>query len=160
MISLYSSLDQLAAESEAESEIPEPEPIIPLNSVLDLNQMDGSMLTLNQDGLGLIRTPEGITQTMTISSSLILSTTTALIESGLLQAGLEGFLSEEEANVLFVRGPLGVYTVRWMEDDHPGMEIILAHIESIKQKIESNVIDINPGPAEPTIALSPTPETE
>jgi hypothetical protein len=107
-----------------------------------------------------MRTAEGITHTVTLTSSVILSTTTALIESTLLQTGVEGLLSDEEANVLFVRGPLGVYTLRWLEADNLGMEIVFQHLEALKERIDRLVSDLDSGPAEPVIAPTLTPEPE
>jgi len=160
LVPLYSNLDQLAAETVSESETPEPEPTIPLNSVLDFKQMDGSHLTLFRDGLAVLRTAEGITQTATLTGSLTISTTTALIQSNLLHAGVEGFLSEEEANVLFVRGPLGVYTLRWLEADNADLDIIFRHIEALRERVDSLVSDVDSITAEPTLSPTSTPDAE
>jgi hypothetical protein len=160
LVPLYSNLDQLASEIATELELPEPEPIIPLNSILDYNPMDGARLTLFRDGLAVVRTAEGITQTATLTGSLIISTTTALIESSLLQAGVAGLLSEEEANVLFVRGPLGVYTFRWLEADNSDMDIVLGHVEALIERVVSLDPDVSSSQTEPVISPTSTPDAE
>jgi len=160
LIPLYSTLDQLADESMIEAEVPEPEPTLPLDTVVNYKQLDGTTLTLFRDGLAVVRTTDGITRTAILTGSAVLSATTTLIESDLLLPGAGGLFSEEETNVLFVRGQLGVYSVGWLEEESQGMEIVIRQLESLKEQIYSLAFDLESEANEPNGDPIPTPNVE
>ncbi len=160
LIPLYSTLDHLADEFMIESDVPEPEPTLLLETVLDYKQLDGTTLTLFRDGHAITTAADGITQTAILTGSEVLSATTALIESGLLLPGAGGLFSGEETNVLFVRGLLGVYSVGWSEEKSHGMEIVFQQLETLKEQIYSLASDLGSQLNEPKRDPTPTPNIE
>ncbi len=120
LLPLYLPLDMaLSAKLEAAGSVVSSRPPagFPLTALLDYKRSDGARLTVYEDGLTLAQDAATAVYTTTLSSSQIISLTTPLLESGLVNPGLTTFFSEDEpegASLLLVRGPLGVLDGRWV----------------------------------------------
>ncbi len=93
-----------------------PPAAFPLAALLDYKRADGARLTLYEDGLLVAAIKETAVFTATLSATEIISLTTPLLESGLLQTGLTSFLTPPESEpyaMLLLRGPQAVLDARW-----------------------------------------------
>ncbi len=125
----------------------------PLTAVLDYKRADGARLTLFQDGL--TRAEATAVYTTTLSTSQIISLTTPLLDSGLVNPGLTTFFGEEApegATTLLLRGPEGVLDGRWV-----GMETAVAELDALLDQL-LGLESTSPTPATtPTTAVQVTP---
>lgn len=97
---------------------PRPPAAFPLAALLDYKRADGARLTLYGDGVLVAAMQETAVFTATLSATEILSLTTPLLESGLLQPGLTSFLTPPESepySLLLLRGPQAVLDARWTD---------------------------------------------
>lgn len=119
LLPLYLEMDRLLQEVVPEEEPLRPPPEIPLATLLDYQRGDGARLSVLLDGTARAKKPGGETVTTTLTSNQVLSMTTALVESDVLQPGLEAYVAGDIANILLVRGLRGMSEVAWTEDDGP-----------------------------------------
>ena len=129
LLPVYSYLDTVVAERMANNEnaLNRPPTAFPLTGILDYQRMDGTQLTIFNDGTAVAVSPSNQTVTTTLSSTAVLSLTTPLLDSNELKLGLTSFLGAEDGesdeegtstpipprSVLLVRGPGGVYDGFW-----------------------------------------------
>ena len=113
LLPLYVQLDALLQETLEGNGLPRPPTEVALDTVLDYRREDGAHLAVAMDGVARITDKAGETVTTTLSSSQVLSMTTALLDSGTLQPGLEAFAAAEQTNLLLVRGDQGMLEAAW-----------------------------------------------
>lgn len=119
MLPLYLEMDRLLQEVLPDGEPVRPPLEIPLATVLDYQRADDARLTVLLDGTAQATKPAGETITTTLTSSQVLSVTTALVESDVLQPGLEAYVAGITPNILLVRGLRGMSELAWAEEDGP-----------------------------------------
>jgi hypothetical protein len=102
---------------------PRPPDAFPLDAVLDYKRLDDRRLTMFADGRILLRDQGEVAYSGTISSTQLLSITTDLLDSGLIQPGLSTFFDETTpeapTSLLLVRGPDGVWDSELADMDLP-----------------------------------------
>lgn len=119
LLPLYLEMDRLLQEVVPEEEPLRPPLEIPLATVVDYQRDDGARLSVLLDGTARATKPAGETVTMTLTSSQVLSVTAALVESDVLQPGLDAYVADDAPNILLVRSLRGMAEVAWTEDDGP-----------------------------------------
>jgi hypothetical protein len=143
LLPLYLQLDRLLQETLEGSGLPRPPSEVALDAVLDYRRQDGAHLELTWDGTARISRSDAqdvtpavtvtpaltatatltaalrATTTTTLSASQVMSVTAALLESDLLQPGLEAFVAGESENILLVRGELGMMELAWASGQAP-----------------------------------------
>ncbi len=131
---LYLQLDALLQETLAGHGLPRPPTEVALEAVLDYRREDGARLALSLDGATRITNGAGETVTTTLSSTQVMSITTALLDGGALQPGLTAFTAGELENVLLVRGSQGMMEVAWPAGEAP--EAILEEVRVLDELME------------------------
>ena len=131
---LYVQLDALLAEKTAVAEAPKPAATFPLDGLLHYTRADQSQLTLFADSTLIAADALGTLYTTTLTTTLPVSLSTSLLDTGLLKSGFETFIvapsdtltdtatTEPRSSLLAVRGPNGVYDAEWV--DLPNYEAI------------------------------------
>ena len=118
LLPLYLRLDALLAEKTAVIALPRPDPLFPLDGLVDYRRADGAQLTLLADSTLIGVDTAGTVFTGTLTTTLPISLTTALVRSNLLQPGLRTFEDDPTATsprtVLVVRGPMGLLDGQWI----------------------------------------------
>ena len=112
---LYQTLDELAAGILPETGADRPEPSMPLDALLHFRRDDGQELTIYRDGMTIAVSPESAIYTGTVTSTLVLSLTTELVNNGLLNLGADALTAADASNVLTARTNNGVYETSWMD---------------------------------------------
>lgn len=114
LLPLYLRLDSLLEEKLSGSGLPRPPTAIALDTVIHYQREDGVHLEVALDGSARITSAEGVVTTTTaLESSQTLSVTNALLDSEVLQPGLEAFVADELPNILLVRGEDGLLEAAW-----------------------------------------------
>lgn len=132
LLPLYMRLDGLLEETLAGSGLPRPPSEVALSSLLDYRREDGFQLALAADGTARVADEAGETVTTTLSSSEVISLTTALLNSDVLQAGLTAFTAGELPNTLLVRGDQGLLEAAWTSGATPAaIEPLAARLNEI-----------------------------
>jgi hypothetical protein len=99
LLPLYLQLDQILAAKLAGYEgPPRPPPDFPLAAILDYKRLDGSRLTLFQDGRVTVQSTSQALYTGTLTTTALISLTTELLASGELQPGLTTFSEDENSS--------------------------------------------------------------
>ncbi len=115
LLPLYVALDGLAREKTADDALPQPDPTVPLESVLYYQRADGSVLILFADDRAQATTAEGLTASATLAENQAIDTTLTFTESGLVEPGVISLVSGDNDNILIGRGLTGVYEIGWNE---------------------------------------------
>jgi len=163
LLPLYARLDQQLAVKTADVTLPQPAPLFPLNALMEYRRADGAQLTLLADSTLIGLDTAGTTYTGTLTTTQPISLTTALIQSNLLQPGLETFntdaSTEAPHTVLVVRGPTGLLDGQWV--DLPD-NVIFAELDALLAGLIVPETAVTPAAKEtavatPTIEIVPTP---
>jgi hypothetical protein len=124
---LYVQLDSLLAEKTADATVEKPDTVFPVAGLLRYTRADDAQLTLYPNSTLISVDPFGAVYTNTLTSTLPISLTTSLFDTGLLQPGFSTFVVEEASPItttvtaepptstLAVRGANGVYDAEWLE---------------------------------------------
>ncbi|MEZ4642926.1 MAG: hypothetical protein R3E31_09370 [Chloroflexota bacterium] len=154
LLPLYLALNNALQPKLAQIEGPARPPAgFPLDALLDYRRQDGAQLTVYYDGLTVARDAVNNVYTSTLTSAEIISVTTPLLTSGVVQPGLATFFTTEEsdsgaaASRLLVRSVDGVYDARWT-----GTETAVADLDTLLNTLIAT--DITPPPTPEA-----TPET-
>lgn len=129
----------------------------PLTAVLDYKRADGARLTLFQNGLARAEEVTTAVYTTTLSTAQIISLTTPLLDSELVNPGLTTFFGEDGpagASSLLLRGPSGVLDGRWV-----GSETAVAELDALLDQL-LGLERPTPTPATTpttTVEVTPTP---
>ncbi len=142
---LYIELDKLVAEKTADVTATQPESAFPVDALLQYSRSDDSMLKLFTDSTLIATDPFGGVFTSTLTSTLPISLTSSILETGVLGPGYQSFMATEPVTttvtaepptfVLAVRGPDGVYDGEWPA--LPNFEI-LRELNSILNRMISD----------------------
>ncbi|MGD2049412.1 MAG: hypothetical protein PVH03_07955, partial [Chloroflexota bacterium] len=106
---IYQTLDELVVDVMGDDLLERPAMALPLDSLVFYRRDDGFRLNLFSDETAVTINLEGQAYTGTVTSTLMLSMTTSLIESDSLILGVESIEEGSENSILFVRGEEGVY---------------------------------------------------
>jgi hypothetical protein len=122
---LYVQLDNLLAEKTADVSVEKPDSAFPIDGLVQYNRADNAQLILFSDSTLITTDPFGTVYTTTLTSTLPVSLTTSLLDTGLLQPGFNSFIATEPTtttvtaepptSILAVRGINGVYDAEWLE---------------------------------------------
>jgi hypothetical protein len=122
---LYLQLDNALADKLGPVSVDKPKSAFPVNGLLQYTSADTSQLTLFPDSTLVAIDALGTIYTTTLTSTLPISLTTSLLETGVLQSGYTTFTAQNTEPVtttvtaeipmstLAVRGPDGVYDAEW-----------------------------------------------
>ncbi len=141
LLPLYLQFDQVMAQNISEN-LERPPSAFPLAALLDYQLIDGTQLTLYEDGTAVAIDTSGTVFTDTITHTTIISLTTSLIENGTVQLGLSTFIQEEEPakSRLLVRGISGVYDGAWANVRNvAGLTAVVDLLTNLIQPIETNL---------------------
>ena len=122
---LYVGLDALLAEKTAVATTSQLDSTFPLDGLMLYKRNDNAQLTLYPNSTLIAIDPLGAVYTSTLTSTLPVSLTTSLLETGLLEPGFKTFIVTSSdtlsttvtvkppSNILAVRGVDGVYDAEW-----------------------------------------------
>lgn len=122
---LYVQLDSLVTEKTANASLPKPDSVFPIDALIQYTRTDDTRLTLFPNSVLIASDSLGSTYTTTLTSTLPISLTTGLLDTGLLQPGFETFIIRESEDItttvtaepltskLAVRGTDGVVDAEW-----------------------------------------------
>lgn len=110
---IYQDLDELVVDIMGDELLERPAMALPLDSLVFYRRDDGFQLNLFGDEMAVAISPDSVAYTGTVTSTLMISMTTNLIESDGLILGVETNTAESEDSLLFVRGEEGVYEANW-----------------------------------------------
>jgi hypothetical protein len=164
LLPLYLQLNGLAEEKTAEDALPQPEPTVPLESVLYYQREDGSVLTLFANGRARATTDEGLIATAELAEDRAVETALALTDSGILQLGVIQLVSGEAANILIARGLDGVYEIGWNNASPSNLEDFIAELDDLMEGLLENAVSVatetptpDPEATPGTVTPAPTP---
>lgn len=158
LLPLYLSLDQVLQPKLAALDGPQRPPAgFPLAAVLDYRRQDGARLTLYQDGTSVAQTAANEVYTNTLTIPEVISLTTNLVDSGLVNLGLTTFFTTEVSidatSRLLVRGTDGVYDAQWT-----GTETAVSALDALLNASIPNEETETPVPTE-TVTTPTSEET-
>lgn len=121
LLPLYTTLDQLAQPAlDPERNLPQPDQLLPLDTLIYFQRPDGATLTLFTNGDLLATDSAGITSTNQLAPSEIEPLISELTTSGVLPRGVQNVIDPEleltADSLLLVRGELGVYEFAWSDN--------------------------------------------
>jgi hypothetical protein len=151
LLPVYLELDILADQKLAGSELEHPSPEMPVDSLLLFRRADGTQMTVFHDGRVLALDNQGITYSSTLTSSLVMSLTAGLMDSGRLDVGAAALLERVEGNILVVRAPEGVFSGQWGETIPDEIAEFVARLGAAMDRVTGT-------PVAPE--LTPTPKAE
>ncbi|MFZ0543830.1 MAG: hypothetical protein WAM60_00230 [Candidatus Promineifilaceae bacterium] len=152
LLPLYLRLDALSDEITADTALPQPQPAVPLETVLYYQQQDGDKLFLFDDGRVQVRSGTGVTVTAALTGTGTIDTALALAESGILESGADRLASGGSANILIARGMDGVYETGWNNDPPDNLSDFTAELDSLIEDLLKSVEVPEDG--------TPTPESD
>lgn len=124
---LYVQLDALLAEKTAVVALEKPDSTFPIDALLQYNRADNTKLTLYPNSTLIAIDSLGSIYTTTLTSTLPVSLTTSLLDTGLLEAGFKTFIATESepvtttvtaepaTSILAVRGVNGLVDAEWLD---------------------------------------------
>jgi hypothetical protein len=139
LLPIYLSLDAKTTGLFTEDEDDADESTLPQETVLLYRIADGTQLTIYYDGRTFVQDVDGAIITDTITVTMAVSLTEELVDSQLLQTGLDVFFSGETENVLVVRGPDGLYAIGWDDVLNPSIEPVIMRLEMLIDRISSSL---------------------
>jgi hypothetical protein len=153
LLPLYVALDELADEKTADTALEQPEPTVPLESVLYYQRLDGSVLILYADDRAWARDEAGMTATAALAENQAVDTAVTLAESGNLQLGVIKVVTGEDGNVLIARGLDGVYEIGWNDLPPENLSQIVEELDALLEELLENA----EAPEDGTPAATPDP---
>lgn len=135
LLAIYSWLDAAIEDKIADSGLPSPEPPVTLDTLIHYATADEKRLTVLANGLAIAVDGDGITYSGTVTSTLVVSITNKLLNSGQLQAGANVLVGQTWPNMLVVRSPDGVYQAGWEADQQDVMQPMLTELEALLKSI-------------------------
>lgn len=148
---IYQTLEELVVDTMGDDLLERPATALPLDSLVYYRRDDGFQLNLFGDERAVAISPDGLSYTGTVTSTLMLSMTTSLIESDGLALGVGTFVEETDDSILFVRGEEGVYDAHWMERVPEELEEFLDWLDGVIARLAEEAISSRP-------EQTPTPE--
>ena len=139
LLPLYLALDRLSDEKTADDALPQPEPTVPLESVLYYQRQDGNVLILFADGTARAATEDGLATTATLAENQTIDTALTLTESGLVEVGVISLVSGEHSNVLIGRGLSGVHEIGWNDTVPTNLMEFVAELDALLEELLENV---------------------
>jgi hypothetical protein len=107
------------------------EPPLAQETILYYQTENGFHLTLFYDGQLFAGDESGIVVSDTITVTLAVSLTDELLESGVMQPGVDNYLSGADGNYLIIRGPDGLYEYVWTGSAEPVIEAIVERLSNL-----------------------------
>lgn len=131
-------------------------PHLPMNlgTLVLFRRADGAMLDLRADGTLRATDVAGMAYTSTLTSTQVLSFTSLLADSTLLQAGPSAIFEEEPGNVILLRRDDDVYEFSWDEDAEAPETLAATWNSLLEQVIQGSSAE---GDVTPTPAVTATP---
>lgn len=138
LLPVYLAFDAKSAPLVAELSQDMPSPVLPVEALLFYQNSAGTELTWFHDGRSFIGDESGVIVSGTMTVTEIVSVTNGLLETGLMNSGVNAFLVDSTANVLLVRGPGGLSEVAWQGEPDPLLQPFLQRLEElINRSLES-----------------------
>ena len=160
LLPVYLLLDRLADEKTADTALEQPEPTVPLESVLYYQRQDGRQLILFADDRAQARNEAGLLVSAELAENQTIDTALALIESGNLQLGVISVVSDDSSNILIARGLDGVYEVGWNDLPPATLVQFIQELDALLDDLLENVEASEDGTPTPTLDPEATPGTE
>jgi len=157
LVPLYQILNGLTTASLAAEAEDRPDPPLPLDSVLYYQREDGYRLTAFQDGRAITIEPGGQAYTGTITSTLAISLTTELIDSGLFVQGAEALTGESSGSILVLRTDQGVFETNWQNEAETSLSNLVGRLDELMDGIVA-VFGSDEAAAEESETPAPTTE--
>jgi hypothetical protein len=157
LVPLYQILDALAADSLTAESDDRPDPPLPLHSLLYYQREDGYRLTALQDGRTIMIDTDGQAYSGTITSTLAISLTSELIDSGQFSQGAESLAEESSGNILIVRTGQGIFETSWQNEAETGLSILVGRLDELMEGIVA-LIGLDEAAAKESQTPAPTVE--
>lgn len=141
---IYQILNELVVDTMGDDLLERPATALPLDSLVYYRRDDGFQLNMFGDETAVAISPDGLSYTGTVTSTLMLSMTTSLIDSGGLALGVETLVEETDDSILFVRGEEGVYDAHWMERVPEELEEFLDWLEGVIARLAEEATSSRP----------------
>ena len=170
---LYMQLDALLAEKTADVALEKPDSAFPVDGLLQYRRADNARLTLYPNSTLIAIDPLGTVYTTTLTSTLPVSLTTSLIDTGLLEAGFKTFIVTESetvtttvtapppTSILAVRGDNGVVDAEWLDlpdfDAVRFLDMLLKNILLSESGIDATISETSAAPTDESLV---TPTTD
>ncbi len=135
LVSLYQILDGLAADSLAAEADDRPDPPLPLESLLYYQREDGYYMTTFQDGRAITIDTDGQAYTGTITSTLAISLTSELVDTGLFVQGAEALGAGRSGNILVVRTDQGIFEASWQNEAETNLSNLVGRLDELMDDI-------------------------
>lgn len=116
LMPVYLTLAEAVGQRLEGSDSSPPELPMSLNTLILYQRADGAALELFADGRLSAIDVEGARYTSTLTSTFVVSLTTMLVDSPLLQAGPSAIFEEDPGNVILMRGNNDIYELAWNEE--------------------------------------------
>jgi hypothetical protein len=168
LLPLYLSLDAKTAVLRDEYTPEDYSPSVAVETILLYQDQEGRSLTVFHDGRIFVSDGSNIVVSDTITMSLAVSMTDSLLNSGLMQPSISGYLEDGEWNHLIVRGTGGLNELAWDDDVNPLLEAIVNRLDRLIATIlgsgEDEVLDGDEGAesaapsATPSQDVTPAPQ--
>lgn len=176
LVPVYVALQELADATVIDQQgEPQPDPPMPLESLLLYRRDDGRELNLFLDGRTVLIDESDQVLTTTLNISQVLTLTTTLAESNLVRPGVEAFAAGETGNYIVVRGTDGVYEAAWDSEPRAGLGQFIELLDDLITRLLGEDDDLTPTASpdgttspdeisttipspEPTQSPSPTPD--
>lgn len=155
LLPLYLSLDAKTVGFMEPANQESYEPPFPQETLLYFRDAEGSELTLFYDGRTFVSDKNGIVLSDTITMTLVVSLTTGLLDSEVMQPGVESFLEGVSGNSLVVRGSEGLYEYAWDDSVDSRIQAIVERLDRLVIRLLSTAEGVDPAEADP--ASSDTP---
>jgi hypothetical protein len=125
LVPIYSALSDAVGERLQGGEVAPPELPMTLDTLAYYRRADGASLTISAAGRLSAIDVNGASYTLTLTETEVLSFTTQLRDSSLLEPGpTAGLFGDEPGNVILIRSYDGVYELAWSEQDEPPIALI------------------------------------
>ncbi len=135
LVPLYQILEGLAADSLTEEAEDRPDPPLPLDSLLYFQRADGYTLTAFRDGRAITIDTDGQAYTGTITSTLAISLTTELVDSGQFVQTADALAAGKSGNILVVRTDQGVFEASWQNEAETSLSILVGRLDDLMNDI-------------------------
>jgi hypothetical protein len=131
LVPLYVALDELLAPLLEEERLAVPPSDIPLDTMVIYEKAGSGRLLLLDGDRAMISGQNGEVLTSTLAAGTVLSMTTALVDSGVLAAGVAAYTEAEAPHILLVRTEMGMAETAWDEAPPPALAPPLRALESL-----------------------------
>jgi hypothetical protein len=162
LLPLYLSLDAKTVGIMEPADQESYKPPLPQETLIYFRNAEGLELTVYYDGRTFATDSGGIVFSNTMTMTLAISLTTSLLESGVMQQGVEDFLEGSAKNILIIRGPDGLYEQTWNDAADERIQPVVETLNRLANRLLSAGKEVDTDAVDPsnlTTPLSTPPAT-